>query len=200
MRGVSSGKQGSDRQSVGSPDRSPAPSAQAVWRGPEGRAWWPEGEKDGEEVERNSDRQIWGLYTHTHTYMYLYEPDIIYTHTHTHTHNRNTQTQTYTLTRLTTSLFFLFFLFCFAGTHALTHDSYVHTPFPRKHELVSSSLIWLAVVTVCRPLPPPSLTKAPRACIQTMHRPLQSCGVCPCAGDHMRLLHTECQLCPILGC
>lgn len=198
MRGVSSGKQGSYRQSVGSPDRSPAPSAQAVWRGPEGRAWWSEGEKDGEEVERNSDRQNWGLYTHRHIYVYIWAWHT-YIYTHTHANNRNTQT--YTLTRLTTSLFFLSFSFCFAGTHALKHYSYVHTPSPpEKHELVLSSLIWLAVVTVCRPLPPPSLTKAPWACVQTMHRPLQSCGVCPCAGDHMRLLHTECQLCPILGC
>ncbi len=56
-------------QSVGSPDRSPAPSAQAVWRGPEGRSRWPEGEKDGEEVERNSDGAY--IYIHTHIYVYI---------------------------------------------------------------------------------------------------------------------------------
>ena len=54
MRWVSSGKAA---RSAGSPDRSPAPSAQAAWRGPEGRAWRAGG---GERWGGSSDGESWG--------------------------------------------------------------------------------------------------------------------------------------------
>lgn len=163
MRGVSSGKQGSYRQSVGLPDRSPAPSAQTVWRGPEGRAWWPKGEKDGEEVERNSDSQNWGLYIHTHTNIYVYiyiYMSLTYlhdTHTRTHTNNRNTQTQTYALTRLTTSLFLLPFSFA-SQEHMHSDVTLMFTPLPPRKTRACVELVDLACSGDSMPPPPSPLS------------------------------------------